>query len=205
MPETEQAVEPDTAPVSTSGVTPPPPEPEPAPRPTAPTSATSWKSALDEGFLQTLPSGNVARLRRTLDLLVLMKSGQIPNPLMNLVNDMITGKRKELKMQDVEPEKMVELLKLVDRCLPGIFIEPKLAAPPEELDIIQARSWKPEDEDTISLLALDQQDRMFAFAFAQGAVSDLTSFRERQAEDVDELPDVPPVPHISVPSDGPGE
>lgn len=176
---------------------------EDLPIPETPTTKSAWKSPRKEGFMVTLPSGNAARLRRTLDLITLMKVGKIPNPLMAIVNDMITGKRKTITPKDLPEGQMIELLKLVDQCIPGIFLEPKVATPPKDLDPAEAANWEPEGDDTIALSDLEQNDRMFAFAFAQGGPRELSRFRQGPDDDVEGLPDVPELPSVTIATDGP--
>lgn len=172
------------------------------PEPTEATTKANWRSPRKEGFFVPLPSGNVARLRRTLDLVTLIKSGRIPNALMGVVNEMITGKRKQLNLNEVAPEQMLELMKLVDDCIPSIFLEPKVQAPPKNIPLEELADWEPEG-DAIAIGDIDQQDRMFAFAFAQGGPRDLKTFREQQSESLEGLPDGAGLPDVPIPADGP--
>lgn len=152
------------------------------------TSAAGWNKSRTEGFIQRLPSGNVARLRKTLSLMNLIKTGQIPNPLgKHLRNVMQSGGKVDLDLKSMDEESLKQVLEMVDSQIPDIFIEPRVYAVPEgENPYI----WTPDDHEAVSVAALDFEDRFFAFSFAQGGVTDLDSFRVKSAEAVATLEDV---------------
>jgi hypothetical protein len=164
-------------------------------QPTDVTPASEWRSAITEGFIVPLPSGRVARLRRTLDLIELIKTGQIPNPLAGAINTMIkeSSTSTTFDLRKLPEEAIPQMLDLVDKSMERIFVYPKVVEPPEGSGI----DWLPEDPETISVWAIDAQDRMFAFGFAQGGPGSLAPFRAKQAEavagitDGDEVPDTP--------------
>jgi hypothetical protein len=134
-----------------------------------------------------LPSGNKARLRRTLDLPELLKAGKIPNPLAKVVNSII-GQAKPNFETNEDPEAMVQLIELINKQMPRIFVDPKVQVEPADWDEDEKGEWAP-DEGYLSLNMIGYEDRMFAFAFAQGGPSDVAQFRERQKEIVATLED----------------
>lgn len=152
-----------------------------------PTSAAEWK-AKKEGFVVELPSGNSARIRRSMDILVMLKQGRIPNPLAGLVHEMLQNKRQTLNPQDIEPEAFTQLLELVDQTAVKVMVEPRVEVPDAD-----DPDWQP-SEDAISLEDLTLDDKFFLFSLAQGGVSDLKSFREQQAEALAAPPDGGAVP-----------
>lgn len=158
------------------------------------TSAGAWNSARKEGFVIELPSGNVARLRKTLTLITLIRSGQIPNPLAKHVNKMVQERGAALDLKDLEPDAMMQMLDLVNNEIPKIFIEPRVYEVPDGED---ASTWQPEDENGISITDLAYEDRFFAYSFAQGGPSDLATFRESTPSLAD-LPDGAGVPDEAV-------
>lgn len=56
------------------------------------TPVEAWgkqQTSTEEGFVTELPSGNVVRMTRTLDLAEMLSTGRIPNPLAAIVQDMM--------------------------------------------------------------------------------------------------------------------
>lgn len=177
-----------------------PPRPEMPARvaPTTATSASAWRSIRLEGQLVPLPSGNVARLRRTLDLFTLIKENRLPNPLAGFVSKLIGGGLEKLQEGSTEDEVleaaqasgekissgevddavMGQLLVLIDMCLPDIFIEPRVMSVPEGEN---PATWVPDDPEAIALPDVDLSDRMAAFAWAQGGILQLKSFPDAGA------------------------
>lgn len=163
-----------------------------APRKTAPrkatsgggdvvTSAAAWQTAPEMlGHIIELPSGNKARLRRTLDLPELLKSGKIPNPLASIVNEIIGQKKPNFETGE-DPQAMVQLIELINKQIPRIFVDPKVQSEPADWDEDEKGKWEP-DAGYLSLEMIGYEDRMFAFAFAQGGPSDVALFRQRQKE-----------------------
>jgi hypothetical protein len=160
------------------------------------TSAAAWSAPRREGMLIELPSGNVARLRRALDLVFLLKTGQIPNPLANVVNNMIRKQSAEFPMKDMDEKALQQMLELVEQTCVQCFLEPKVAIPPRveikhedgTVNKIADPAWDP-PEDTISIDDLDMKDKFFVFGFVQGGSADLKTFREQSTPSVDTVQD----------------
>jgi hypothetical protein len=158
------------------------------------TPASAWKRKTETvtSFPVTLPSGNVARLRRTLDLPQLLTSGKIPNPLAGVVNEMITSKKPSADMRKV-PEKdriqvVTQMVQLINKQLPKIFVEPVVESQPVHWDEAEQGEWAP-NEGALSIDEIDPEDAVFAFQFAQGGPTEVASFREQSAALVADLAD----------------
>jgi hypothetical protein len=124
---------------------------------TAPTSASAWRRD-DEPRPVTLPSGNVALLRRP-SLLQMMKRGEIPNPLMEAALELLDGQpTKDLGGM----AEMIEFLAL------SCFVEPKVV-PDEEAQ-----------NGDLPLSALSDADKLHAAVWAQGRTAELAPFREER-------------------------
>jgi hypothetical protein len=152
------------------------------------TSGAAWRKKKAEGVLVTLPSGNVARLVRTLDLPLLLKAGKIPNPLAPIVQEMLDLKKPALNLQGKDDDGVLieQLLELVHSQLPRIFIEPKVVQRPEDADL----EWEPAD-DEITVDDIDPEDAMFVFAYGQGGPSDAATFREESKKAVADMANEP--------------
>lgn len=154
------------------------------------TSASDWnKKALpaEEGFLLELPSGNVCRVRRTLDMLVLLKAGRIPNPLAGVVQRMIDTKSTEFPTEEMNREMLEQLYDFLAQNAVRMVIEPKFEMPDprvagEDGEAYQRRisDWQP-SEGAISIFDVDMTDLLYLMAIGQGQAADLASFREEQA------------------------
>lgn len=156
--------------------------------PLVPTSADAWGTRevpKEEGFVTELPSGNVVRMRRTLDLPVLLRSGQIPNPLAQIVRRMMDTQNPNFSTTEMTGEVLWQFMDLIDNTTMRCIVEPKLSSPPrrkkkesweEWTESIMA--WEPE-EGTVSIFAIDLNDKLFVFALSQGMAADLASFREQ--------------------------
>jgi hypothetical protein len=171
--------------------------------PTQVTAASAWKKSSEvvTGHLVTLPSGNVARLRRTLNLPTLLRTGKIPNPLAGYVNDAIKTRNPSVQPKQEDQEAIVQMVQLIQGQIPIIFLEPKVQVEPGDWDVNTQGVWEP-DEDAINILDLDPEDAMFAFAFAQGGPADVARFREEQAKVVASMADEQGVEGASVESAG---
>jgi hypothetical protein len=166
---------------------PPAPARDTLPLSTQATPASGWRSTRRDGVPVRLPSGNVARLRRTFSMINLMESGDIPNPLAGHIREAIdqaragdtTGSLSIAKLQDQEDDEnkvaLVQFLDMMMKSMSDIFVEPVVyQVPPGE----DAQSWQPDDPDGISVADLDASDQMHAFSFAQGGAGSMSPFRE---------------------------
>lgn len=156
-----------------------------------PTPITEWgkKKKTTDGIILELPSGNVCKVRRTMDMLTMLQAGKIPNPLARVVNTMIdTGDTNFQKhLADAEdPEVMRQMFELINQTMTKVWMEPQVSAPDsrksgESWDEFAERvkDWEA-DEGTLSVFDIEMEDKMYVFAVAQGAAADLERFRREQ-------------------------
>lgn len=175
------------------------------------TSASEWGKqapAVEEGFITELPTGNVIRMRRTMDMLVLLRTGQIPNPLAGIVKKMIDSGDPNFPTDNATASAYApQLLDLLDRTWMKAVIEPVFDAPPpqgkdenglniEEDDdqyIERIARWRPKD-GAISVFDVDVNDKLYVLIVAQGAAADLAKFREVTDESLASVQASPGVP-----------
>jgi hypothetical protein len=179
------------------------------------TSAAEWgknKSVSAEGsFVVEVPTGNVVRVRRTMDMMALLRAGRIPNPLAGIVQKMIDsgspnlGKALAESQQDVNGAKASQqLLELLDQTWMRAVIEPEFDAPAAQGQLVDETGkkikpnetfqeymdrlalWQPA-EGKISVLDVDLNDKYYVFSVAQGGATDLARFRAEQDAVVDSL------------------
>lgn len=157
------------------------------------TPPTEWRGGRFSGQYITLPSGNRARVKRTLSLITAMENGTLPNPLSKHIDTMLkagmgnpntTASPEEQKNEalkqfaNMDQEAIVQLFKLIEDEVCEIFVSPKVERVPEGED---PAKWRPEDPDTLALSDLTWEDKLYAYNFAQGAPADLARFRDAQA------------------------
>jgi hypothetical protein len=146
-----------------------------------PTSSSAWRSTRKEGFVVELPSGNKARVRRTLDLFDLVRQGKVPNKLIKVVQQMMGGGRnmKEMNLspEELDSETLQEMTKFIDVCCTRVMIEPRCMFPPDGDP--EPELWDP-PEGAISIFDLGEEDKLYLFHLAQGGVADIEKFRIEQ-------------------------
>ena len=123
-----------------------------------------WRERRGAGELVELPSGNVARLRRV-HVLDLAEQGQIPDPLVGMAAELVSGSKKALTAADLT--RYVDVVNLVCR---AAFVEPTVG-----------------DKGTNSQLAvgeLEMGDRLAVYNWSHSG-GRLRKFRPEQAESVD--------------------
>lgn len=135
------------------------------------TTGREWRKQREEGELETLPSGNVARLRK-LSLSSLLKRGKIPDPLSGMVQRMMTG-QKEVADTWEAFQGMLGLLEFICR---EAFLEPRIVD-------------EPQADDEISMEDVDFDDRLYVLDKVQKEITLLTPFRPKPAGDVEALGD----------------
>lgn len=187
------------------------------------TTGANWKGAAKEGQIIELPSGNLLRVRRTMDLLHLLKAGRIPSPLKGIVQRMVDRGGGVPEMQDMDGEQISAMLRLVDDTVLRAVTEPRVIPPPEpgknadgsplelpegedeessEAYQLRITEWMQQDHGEAVLLPwIELEDRMYIFVFSQGFAADLATFRSEQAASMAALSDGAAVP---VPSEQPG-
>lgn len=151
------------------------------------TDANAWRSSRKEGFVVRLPSGNTCRVRRTMDLMTMLRAGKIPNPLAKIVRESIRSSGDPTKMDtsDLDEEALEQMMDMIDKGAAKAIIEPPVMFPPDDED--DPENWVP-PEGNISIYDLTIEDRMFVFNVAQGAAGDLNSFRRLQDRTLAHVP-----------------
>lgn len=159
-----------------------------------PTSATEWgkaQAAPEEGFITPLPSGNVVRMKRSMDMMALLATGKIPNPLAKIVSTMIDQGNPNFPTEQMDPAALRQLMNLLNDTACKVVLEPKFSQPipqgkvpgkPKETwdeYVERVAEWVP-DTGTISIFDVETEDKMFIMAVAQGGAADLTKFRDEQ-------------------------
>lgn len=139
----------------------------------SPTAGRDWRTLREEGWLQSLPSGNVVRLR-PVDLPTMLAHGKIPDLLTPIVGEMIFGKAD--KPLEEKPEQAIELVELMTLVCTAAFLEPRIVD-------------NPEADDEIHIEDVDFEDRGYVYTLVTQPTRVLYSFRRQQERDVDDLPD----------------
>lgn len=163
------------------------------------TSAAEWgkkPASEDDGFIVTLPSGNVIKMKRTMNMLVLLRQGRIPNPLASIVQKMIDTKQVDFSKVEGDAKSAEQLLDMLDDQWMSAVLEPAFDAPERKKEaesteeyLDRLSKWKPED-GKISVFEVDPQDKMYVMSIAQGGVVDLAKFREEQESSLVAMADV---------------
>lgn len=175
------------------------------------TSPSEWgkkkEQTEDEGLLVPLPSGNVIRVRRTMDMMALLRAGRIPNPLAGIVQKMIDTGNIDLagamkQAGNGQAKASQQLLDLLDGSWMRSVMEPAFDSPalrgqlrdeggrlikPQETQeeyLARIEDWKP-GEGKISIFDVDMDDKMYVFGISQGAAVDLARFRSEQDATLD--------------------
>lgn len=156
-----------------------PPAPQTLSMDPNPTPASAWRSTRAKGFTVQLPSsGNRATIRRTLDLFDRLKPDSdhpVPNPLNRIIMEMIETGNENLKLNEMEPETLIQMMELIDSTVVKMVIAPPVVIPPDDAPM----TWQP-PEGSISIEDIDLTDRMFLFTVSMGGTTDLGRFREQQ-------------------------
>lgn len=141
-----------------------------------PTPAKVWRQPREEGYVVTLPSGNIARLRPVaLDVLIL--SGEIPDLLSPIAAKMLWEETDVAEIANAA-ELATGTAKLINHVCRAAMMEPVVAAVGEE----------PKDGE-IALEDIDFQDKSIIFQLAIQPAEVLRKFRDRQAAGVDAVSD----------------
>jgi hypothetical protein len=142
----------------------------------APTSAAEWRSARKQGFVVTLPSGQKAMVRRTLDLFAKLKEGKIPNPLASQITRMIEENRIVTDEKELGEEGVIQMLDMFDETLEAMMITPRFERPPADAPW----NWEP-SAGAIGPDDMMLEDKVFLFGVAQGGTADVASFRQQSS------------------------
>lgn len=148
------------------------------------TDVSSWKKKSGAGELE-LPSGNVCLAIRP-GVMTFVRQGIVPNSLMGIMNKAAEGQLPDKDLQKglgeiVEnPQKMQDMLQMVDAITLHCVVEPKVYPVPG-----------PTERRDPALLYVDEvedDDKMFIFTWAVGGDRSLERFREQQGAMLESLP-----------------
>jgi hypothetical protein len=149
------------------------------------TPLEEWNKEPEEGFIIQLPqSQHYVRVRRTLDMMVMLRTGLIPNPLGRIVREMMATGKNDLDLTEIDDKALDQMMELTDSIVASCMLEPKVSAPekrqPGESDEVYAarlQNFQPAP-NTLSVYKIPLVDRQYIAAVAQGRATDLESFRE---------------------------
>lgn len=138
-----------------------------------------------QGTPLPLPSGLVVKAKRV-ELQTFLRHGQVPNPLMEIVNEALTkGESMDpqamLSTEDdkVNLEMVGEMYEMVDKVTLASVVEPKIhSIPDDEGD---------REDDLLYIDEVDDEDKMFIWQWALGGTSDIATFRREAGADLDAL------------------
>ncbi|MBN1814712.1 MAG: hypothetical protein JXA14_22925 [Anaerolineae bacterium] len=135
------------------------------------TSITKWRSK-NKPEEVTLPSGNVALLRRV-HILELARGGAIPTVLATMMSGdgkVSTNPADMLKNAD----DLTEMLDMIDAVVMRAFVQPKLG--------------KEATDEQLAIGEVNVTDRMFVFRWCNGEAEQLGPFRPKPEAGVESTP-----------------
>lgn len=151
-------------------------------------SVSDFKQKIND--VTTLPSGMNVILKRT-SIQTLMAQGMIPNTLMAIVQSAIAKGKSDVDVSEFlgDPQKMQEMLELMDIIAISCVKEPEVHPIPED----------DEDRDDALLYVdeLQDEDRSFIFQYATGGTKDVEQFRQETRE---QLATIQPSETVSMPA-----
>lgn len=144
-----------------------------------PTSADEWVSPRKTGFTVTLPTGNKMQMRRTFDVIEMMKEdGTVTNPLLGIIiENMNDGKPATENAEELSTEQQVEFYGWICEVVCKACMKPKVAMVPAGAKF----SWEP-PPGYIRIDDLSLEDQMFIWQVAQGGTTNLARFREESKD-----------------------
>lgn len=150
------------------------------------TPAAEWKKP-SRGMEVEVPSGNVA-LVRPVGMQAFLQKGIIPNSLRGIAMEAISGKKKapEMKMDDMSPEKIEDMLVLFDSVTCYCVIEPKVTPVPLD-DEGEPIPLADRDSSELYVDEVNLDDKIFIFQFACGGTRNVEQFREEFSVSLDAI------------------
>lgn len=163
-----------------------------------------------QGATLELPSGLVVMAKRV-DMQTLLVQGNVPNPLMEVVEASLKrGQKADIAQMvgveegELDLDTIREMYDMANLVVIRSVISPPIHPVPNEDDVAEynAKLVEPKEDDIIedpeelrddSLLyidEIDEEDKMFIFQWAQGGVSDVATFREEARADMAALAEI---------------
>jgi hypothetical protein len=153
------------------------------------------------GGLQKLPSDLVVKVRNPGGLTAFVASGKIPNSLLRIVQDALSGeeskeslvnKAKDLSKDMDSIRDMMELMNIVTA---EVIVQPDVRMAPTDEDVTRWNLLHPEDqvkkpedlreEEVLYTDEIDELDKQFLFQWVTGGTRDLEKFRQQHERNVD--------------------
>ena len=136
-----------------------------------------------QGVTLPLPSGLAVKAKRV-ELKTFIKQGNVPNPLMGIVNEALEkGQAADVEKivgggdGEVDLDMIREMYEMVDSVVVASIVEPKVHPDPEEDEEA--------DDDLLYVADIDDEDKMFIWQWALGGTSDVETFRLEARADMD--------------------
>lgn len=136
------------------------------------TAASKWREPREKGFVVTLPSGHVARIR-PVALDVMIQDGSLPDLLSPIAAKALWTETNVEEIANVA-EMATGMSELFGVVCKATFIEPRVVNDMEDLD-----------DDEIALADVSFDDKSFVFQLAIQPAQILHKFCEQQARDVE--------------------
>lgn len=136
------------------------------------TSAKVWREPREKGFVVTLPSGNVARMR-PVALDVMIQDGTLPDLLSPIAAKALWTETDVEKIGEIA-ELATGMAELFGQVCKGAFLNPRIVDDVEDLG-----------EGEIALADVSFDDKAFIFQLAIQPAQILRKFCEQQARDVE--------------------
>lgn len=148
-----------------------------------PATAADFKKASPRaGRLVELPSGNFVKVRLP-GIEAFLRKGMIPNTLLPLVQQALSGKVESAEKAAVEvfsdPTKLEQLFELYDTVTIECMVDPVVLPIP--------KSETERKEDALYVDEILMEDKTYIWNLAIGGVKDLETFRKEQARVVESL------------------
>jgi len=159
-----------------------------------------------KGQLKELPSGMVAMLKRV-DLQAMVLSGNVHNPLMEIVSEALKkGQKADVaKMVGIDEgeldlDAVKDMFEMVNNVVISCFVQPEVHPMPvpsdedledldeddEDYDVEYAQLVAElMDDDKLYVDEIDSEDKMFIFNWCIGGTEDVATFRREARADMD--------------------
>lgn len=158
------------------------------------TSAKDWRRKRTEGIIVTLPSGNTAKIVRKMDIVEMLRGGQLPNSLATIVMSMMSGDSTAIEALELDQTVLIDMMDWINDQVIAAMVEPKVVRRPvtvdgNEKEILeragwvfdaQFNEWDP-PEGSVEIVDIEMQDRMFICGITQGGPANYDSFRAQSA------------------------
>ena len=144
-------------------------------------SASDFKKR-KKGHPLLLPSGLTLICQRV-GLRNFLSSGDIPNPLMPIVEEALDkGSKMDVQKMisneegEVDLDMIRDMYEMVDQLVVAASVEPKVHEVPEDDD--------DRDDDLVYVDEVDDEDKMFIFQWCIGGTDDIARFRQEAETDL---------------------